>query len=82
VPWYQGIELFLALRRYNKPAWLWSYNGEFHGLRRRADQKDFARRAWQFFEHLPPRRRRPRVDGKGVSYLDREEEKLRFNSAK
>ena len=82
VPWYQGIELFLALRRYDKPAWLWSYNGEFHGLRRRADQKDFARRAWQFFEHYLHGAPAPEWMEKGVPYLDREEEKLRFNAAK
>jgi dipeptidyl aminopeptidase/acylaminoacyl peptidase len=82
VPWYQGIELFLALRRYDKPAWLWSYNGEFHGLRRRADQKDFARRAWQFFEHYLHGAPAPEWMEKGVSYLDRDEEKLRFNSVK
>ena len=35
VPWYQGIELFLALRRNGKEAYLFNYNGEFHGLRRR-----------------------------------------------
>ena len=40
VPWYQGIELFLALRRNGKEAYLFNYNGEFHGLRRRHDQKD------------------------------------------
>jgi len=82
VPWYQGIELFLALRRYNKPVWLWSYNGEFHGLRRRADQKDFARRAWQFFEHYLHGAPAPEWMEKGVPYIDRDEEKLRFNAAK
>ncbi|RPJ87646.1 MAG: S9 family peptidase, partial [Acidobacteria bacterium] len=30
VPWYQGIELFLALRRNGKEAYLFNYNGEFH----------------------------------------------------
>ena len=51
VPWYQGIELFLALRRHGKPAWLFNYNGEFHGLRRRANQEDWTRRMQQFFDH-------------------------------
>ena len=82
VPWYQGIELFLALRRYDKPAWLWNYNGGLHGLRRRADQKDFARRAWQFFEHYLRGAPAPEWMEKGVPFIDREEEKLRFNSAK
>jgi dipeptidyl aminopeptidase/acylaminoacyl peptidase len=82
VPWYQGIELFLALRRYNKPAWLWNYNGEFHHLRRRADAKDFARRAWQFFDHYLRSAPAPEWMEKGVSYIDRDEEKLHFNPAK
>jgi dipeptidyl aminopeptidase/acylaminoacyl peptidase len=80
VPWYQGIELFLALRRYNKPAWFWSYNGEFHGLRRRADQKDFARRAWQFFEHYLHGAPAPDWMEKGVPYIDRDAEKERFRA--
>ena len=40
VPWCQGIEFFLALRRNPKEAYLLNYNGEYHRLRRRADQKD------------------------------------------
>ncbi|MCX8502357.1 MAG: prolyl oligopeptidase family serine peptidase, partial [Beijerinckiaceae bacterium] len=82
VPWYQGIELFLALRRYNKPAWLWSYNGELHHLRRRADAKDVARRAWQFFDHYLRGAPAPEWMEKGVPYIERDEEKLRFNPAK
>ncbi len=51
VPWYQGIEFFVALRRLNKPAWLLSYNNESHNLRRRADQKDLTIRMMQFYAH-------------------------------
>ena len=51
VPWYQGIELFVALRRLQKPAFLLNYNGEAHGLRRRANQEDWAVRMQQFFDH-------------------------------
>ena len=51
VPWYQGIELFVALRRLQKPAWLLNYNGEGHGLRREANRKDWAVRMQQFFDH-------------------------------
>src|SRR5690606_12018724 len=42
VPWYQGIEYFVALRRLGKPVWMLNYNGEDHGLRRWANRKDFA----------------------------------------
>lgn len=51
VPWEQGIELFVALRRLQKPVWLLNYNGEPHGLGRTANRKDWAIRMQQFFDH-------------------------------
>ena len=51
VPWYQGIEFIMALRRLGKPAWMFNYNGEAHGLRKRVNQKDFTIRMQQFFDH-------------------------------
>jgi len=42
VPWYQGIELFLALRRLEKPVWMINYNDEPHNLVRRANRVDWA----------------------------------------
>ncbi|MGD2124335.1 MAG: prolyl oligopeptidase family serine peptidase [Gemmatimonadota bacterium] len=51
VPWYQGIELYMALRRLQKPVWMLNYNGEPHGLRQRPNQEDFAIRMQQFFDH-------------------------------
>ena len=51
VPWYQGIEFFVALRRLGKPVWLLNYNGEPHGLTKYQNRKDFAVRMQQFFDH-------------------------------
>jgi dipeptidyl aminopeptidase/acylaminoacyl peptidase len=51
VPWYQGIEYFVALRRLNRPVWMLNYNGEDHGLRQAHNQKDWAVRMQQFFDH-------------------------------
>lgn len=51
VPWYQGIELFVAMRRLEKEAWLLNYNGDGHGVTKRQNQKDFAIRMYQFFDH-------------------------------
>jgi len=51
VPWYQGIELIMALRRLEKRAWMFNYNGEAHGLRQRVNQKDFTIRMQEFFDH-------------------------------
>ncbi|MFQ5639798.1 MAG: prolyl oligopeptidase family serine peptidase, partial [bacterium] len=51
VPWYQGIELFVALRRLNKPSWLINYNGEPHWPTKFPNKKDWAVRLQQFFDH-------------------------------
>ena len=71
VPWYQGIELFVALRRLQKPVFMLNYNGEAHGLRRQANQEDWAVRMQQFFDHYlldaPP----PRWMAEGVPAVDK-----------
>ena len=51
VPWYQGIELFMALRRLNKPVWMLQYNNEAHNLMERRNRKDLSIRLQQFFDH-------------------------------
>ncbi len=51
VPWYQGIEYMMALRRLNKEAYMFNYNGEAHGLRKRINQEDFTKRMQEFFDH-------------------------------
>lgn len=51
VPWYQGIELFMALRRLQKPVWMLQYNGEAHNLKERRNRKDLTIRLQQFFDH-------------------------------
>jgi dienelactone hydrolase len=51
VPWEQGIEYFVALRRLGKPVWMLNYNGEAHGLRRAVNRRDWAVRMQQFFDH-------------------------------
>jgi len=51
VPWYQGIEMFMGLRRLNKPVWLMQYNGEAHNIKARKNRKDITIRLQQFFDH-------------------------------
>ncbi len=51
VPWYQGIEMFVAMRRLGLPAFMLNYNGEGHGLGRQANQEDWAIRMQQFFDY-------------------------------
>ena len=51
VPWYQGIEMFMGLRRLGKPAWLLQYNKEEHNLKERRNRKDLSIRLQQFFDY-------------------------------
>jgi dipeptidyl aminopeptidase/acylaminoacyl peptidase len=51
VPWYQGIEMFVALRRLGKEVYLINYNGDEHNPTKRANQVDLAIRMMQFFDH-------------------------------
>jgi VCBS repeat-containing protein len=52
VPWYQGIELFTAMRRLNKPVWMLNYNGEAHNLMERKNRKDIQIKEQQYFDWL------------------------------
>ncbi len=50
VPWYQGIEYFVGLRRLGKPAWMLNYRGEPHWPLKIQNRIDFNIRMAQFFD--------------------------------
>jgi dipeptidyl aminopeptidase/acylaminoacyl peptidase len=81
VPWYQGIEYYLALRRLNKEVYLWVYNGEPHGLRRRPNMKDYTVRMQQFFDHKLKGAPMPEWMEKGIPFSERDKEKERLKEA-
>jgi dipeptidyl aminopeptidase/acylaminoacyl peptidase len=78
VPWYQGIEYYLALRRLGKEVYMFNYNGERHGLRKRINQKDYTRRLQEFFDHFLKGAPEPEWMKKGIPYLQREKEKEKY----
>ncbi len=80
VPWYQGIEYYLALRRLNKEVYMFNYNGEPHGLRRRPNQKDYTRRLQEFFDHFLKDGPKAEWMEKGIPYLQREKEKEKYRT--
>ena len=53
VPWYQGIEYFMALYRLNKPVWMLNYNGMEHNIDEKywANRMDLTIRMMDFFNH-------------------------------
>ncbi|NVM65484.1 dipeptidyl aminopeptidase/acylaminoacyl peptidase [Mucilaginibacter sp. SG538B] len=71
VPWYQGIEMFTALRRLGKPVWLLQYNGEAHNLVLRQNRKDITIREQQFFDHFLKGAPMPVWMDKGVPAVDK-----------
>ncbi|MDQ1160772.1 dipeptidyl aminopeptidase/acylaminoacyl peptidase [Chryseobacterium sp. SORGH_AS 447] len=66
VPWYQGIEMFTALRRLGKPAWLLNYNEDDHNLVKRQNRKDIQIREQQFFDYYLKGAKAPVWMTKGV----------------
>lgn len=71
VPWYQGIELFNAMRRLNKPVWMLVYNGQPHNLSRRADEKDLTRRFQQFFDYYLKGAPEPKWMKQGIPAIEK-----------
>ena len=78
VPWYQGIELFVALRRLGKEAYLCNYVGAGHGLRKRANRRDFSRRTAEFFAHHLKGERAPDWMKRGVPFVEKQREKWQY----
>ncbi len=81
VPWYQGIEYYLALRRLGKEVYMFTYNSEKHGLRKRINQKDYTRRLQEFFDHFLKGAQTSAWMEKGIPYLQREKEKEQYRLA-
>lgn len=71
VPWYQGIELFVALRRLGKPSWFLNYNGEPHWPVKLQNRKDFNIRMAQFFDYYLKDKAMPVWMNRGVPALEK-----------
>jgi dipeptidyl aminopeptidase/acylaminoacyl peptidase len=66
VPWYQGIEMFTAMKRLNKKIWMLVYNNEAHNLVERRNRKDIQIREQQFFDHYLKNQAMPKWMSEGV----------------
>ncbi len=51
VPWYQGIEFYLSLRREGKDVILLQYRGEPHHLQKYPNKLDYSIKMKQYFDH-------------------------------
>jgi len=71
VPWEQGIELFVALRRLGKPVWMITYNEQPHWPITWPNKKDWAVRLQQFFDHFLTGAPAPLWISEGVPAIDK-----------
>lgn len=71
VPWYQGIEFFVSLRRLGKPSWFLNYNGEPHWPLKLQNRKDFNIRMAQFFDYYLKGEPKPMWMERGVPAIEK-----------
>ncbi|MDD4657233.1 MAG: prolyl oligopeptidase family serine peptidase [Bacteroidales bacterium] len=70
VPWYQGIEYFVALKRLRKPVWMLNYTGEIHWPQKMKNKVDFQIRMKQFFDHYLKDAPAPKWMDQGISAIE------------
>jgi dipeptidyl aminopeptidase/acylaminoacyl peptidase len=71
VPWEQGIEFNTAMRRLGKVAYMFTYNGQPHGLRDREDMKHWTVHMDEFFDYYLLGKPRPSWMDSGVPFLQK-----------
>lgn len=71
VPYSEGLNLFLAMRRLQKPAWLLNYKGDKHFLYNKAAEMDWTIRLQQFFDHYLKDTPMPRWMKEGINIDER-----------
>ncbi|HZI29896.1 MAG TPA: prolyl oligopeptidase family serine peptidase, partial [Gemmatimonadaceae bacterium] len=77
VPWYQGIELFIGMRRLGKEAYLINYNNDVHNPQSRANQKDIAMKMEQFFDAKLKGKDAPEWMVKGIPAKDKGKDQVK-----
>lgn len=73
VDFVQGIEYYNTLRRLQKPVVMLQYRGENHGLAKPENQKDYAVRMREFFDHHLAGKPAPDWWSEGIPHLKMEE---------
>ena len=80
VPWYQGIETFVGMRRLGKEVYFIDYNNDVHNPAGRANQKDIAMRMQQFFDNKLKGAPAPDWMVHGIPYRDKGRDQLSAGS--
>jgi dipeptidyl aminopeptidase/acylaminoacyl peptidase len=80
VPWYQGIEYYLALRRLKKEAYMVVYNGEGHNPSKRANQKDIDKKMQEFFANKLLGAPAPEWMTKGIPVIEKNRDQVKMGT--
>ncbi|MFC2169872.1 alpha/beta hydrolase family protein [Acidobacteriota bacterium] len=72
VPWYQGIELYLAMRRLEKDCIFLQYRGEPHHLQKYPNKLDYAKKMKEYFDSYLKKAPAPDWITKGIPYRGNE----------
>lgn len=75
VPWEQGIEMYLAMRRLDKPVIFLQYEGEPHHLKKYPNKVDYTIKMKEFFDHHLKGAPAPLWMTDGVPYTEESKEK-------
>jgi dipeptidyl aminopeptidase/acylaminoacyl peptidase len=81
VPWYQGIEFYVAMRRLQKEAYMVVYNGDEHNPTKRANQKDIDRKMREFFAVKLKGEAPPEWMVRGIPYLEKGRDQVKAGTA-
>jgi dipeptidyl aminopeptidase/acylaminoacyl peptidase len=74
VDWNQGVTYYNEIRRLQKPVVMLQYKGENHGLQKPANQRDYAVRMREFFDHHLMGKPAPKWWAEGINHLKIEDE--------
>ncbi|MFN9116413.1 MAG: alpha/beta hydrolase family protein [Gemmatimonas sp.] len=80
VPWYQGIEFYVAMRRLQKEAYMVVYNGDEHNPTKRANQKDIDRKMQEFFAVKLQGADPPSWMVRGIPFLEKGRDQVRMTT--
>lgn len=75
VPWKQAVEMYMALRRLQKPCWMLQYDGLGHSVGGKA-ARDYTIRMTQFFDHYLKGAPAPRWMTQGIRARFKQVEEL------
>ncbi|GAB1341013.1 hypothetical protein MASR1M101_01400 [Gemmatimonas sp.] len=80
VPWYQGIEFYVAMRRLQKEAYMVVYNGDEHNPTKRANQKDIDKKMQEFFAVKLQGAEAPSWMVRGIPFLEKGRDQVKMST--